>query len=935
MTTATEIQQLYVAYFNRPADVLGLSFWLDRANKSSISAVANEFANSTEYTDVYGGKTAAEQVNAIYMNLFGRPAEAAGLVYWANKLIAGTETFGSIALTIAGAAQNADKIAIDSKVAAASAFTASLTDGAEIVGYSGDAANSVARAFLAGVTDAATLATATTEANLNAVAAAAVAAHDGTATTTTNLTAGVDTLTGTAGADIFNALSVTASGAAGSTLGNFDSIDGGAGNDTLNIYTDAGATTPINTTIGSNTTIRSIETINIFNSNGAVAALADGSKFTGATALWQIGAAANVTNLESSTTAGFRGLTTAAARSVTATDAATSASIAVDGVVEGSTFNVISGTSGKLAAVNLSGVVTDSTGGDGVIGNTNLGVTVGKDVQTLTLNTSVATNLSITDNAGSATTKKLTTINAAASTGAITYADSETTVANITTGSGKDDITLVTVTAKDNATTTTVDETVTATVNTGAGDDTIRINVTGNGIVTVNAGEGNDTVNIIGRDAATLNINLGAGDDIFTSAVAINGTDSIDAGEGYDTLLLNLVGSANVGAFSNFDAFDAKNLAKALDVEILSQKNTVSEIITTGDVGTGAVLQNVGAGVGYRITGDTGTVVGGVETALSALTINQKVAGDLTVTLDIDETATTAATTTATSANASVITNATGVKAVFDSSFVGEAVNATGDNVAALTVAGTALKTIAITSGGDNALNTLNVANGAGELTAITSSGDQDVVINVGTGAAKLASITATGEEHVTVTVGTGAIKLATIDTSGATGGLTASLASVIDGGTIKLGSGADLISVTSASSIAGVESIQGFEKALAVAVSTATGDASAKADAIADADMISLGAAGDTYTVAANATNLTNGVLTFTGAGPSTLADAAGLADTATTATAGAALVFEYTGSTYLFVQGGATDTLVQLTGVTGVTNLVENGTTNHFFIV
>jgi hypothetical protein len=414
MTTATEIQQLYVAYFNRPADVLGLSFWLDRANKSSTAAVANEFANSKEYTDVYGGKTAAEQVDAIYMNLFGRHAEAAGLVYWAQKLINGTETFGSIALTIAGAAQNADKTAIDAKVSAATEFTASLTDGAEIVGYSGEAANSVARAYLAGVTDATTLAAAITPANLNAVAAAAVAAHDGVATTSANLSAGVDTLVGTAGANIFNALSVKADGQGGSTLGDFDSIDGGAGNDTLNIYTNVDVSAAgYNTTIGANTTIRSIETINIFNANSPAAALADGSKFVGATALWQIGAeAADVKNLESSTTAGFRNTTPTADINVGVTAAATSASIALDKVAEGSTFNValtpLATGDSKLATVNLSGIVTDTDSDDEIV-PTNLFVTVGKDVQTLTVSSSVATNLTIANGAG---TKVLTTIDA-------------------------------------------------------------------------------------------------------------------------------------------------------------------------------------------------------------------------------------------------------------------------------------------------------------------------------------------------------------------------------------------------------------------------------------------------------------------------------------------------------------------------------------------
>jgi len=35
------------------------------------------------------------------------------------------------------------------------------------------------------------------------------------------------------------------------------------------------------------------------------------------------------------------------------------------------------------------------------------------------------------------------------------------------------------------------------------------------------------------------------------------------------------------------------------------------------------------------------------------------------------------------------------------------------------------------------------------------------------------------------------------------------------------------------------------------------------------------------------------------------------------------------------VFVQGGATDTLVQLAGITGIKNFAEDASTDHFFIV
>ncbi|SHN42623.1 S-layer protein [Duganella sacchari] len=234
--SATDIQTLYVAYFNRPADPLGLQAWLNTG--ASMATIAAGFSASQEYKDTYGGKTPLDLVDSIYMNLFGRHAEAAGLLYWAGKLQAGTETFASIVLTIAGAAQNDDLTAINNKVSAAATFTTSLDTADEIRGYDGAAANAVAKQWLATITTDASLATATTPAALQAVAQAAADAHAGTVNNPLNLvlTTGVDTIVGGAGND-----TITASNSgATSTLTGLDSIDGGAGKDTLVISDVAG-----------------------------------------------------------------------------------------------------------------------------------------------------------------------------------------------------------------------------------------------------------------------------------------------------------------------------------------------------------------------------------------------------------------------------------------------------------------------------------------------------------------------------------------------------------------------------------------------------------------------------------------------------------------------------------------------------------------------
>jgi hypothetical protein len=132
------------------------------------------------------------------------------------------------------------------------------------------------------------------------------------------------------------------------------------------------------------------------------------------------------------------------------------------------------------------------------------------------------------------------------------------------------------------------------------------------------------------------------------------------------------------------------------------------------------------------------------------------------------------------------------------------------------------------------------------------------------------------------------------------------------------------------------MESITGLAKTAAVAVSTAAADTAARDAAIAAADVVVLAGAtvANALTVTGGAVG-TKGVLTFTGAGPTTLGNAIAIAELAADV-AGEALVFQYLGNSFVFVQGDTNpDTVVQLTGTTGVTNFVENGTTDNFFIV
>jgi len=88
--TTAQIQQLYVAYLGRAADKAGLDYWFNALNGSTTAPAtltlenlrANFVNEQPEYTNAYAGLTRTETVAKIYLQLFGRPADTAGLDYW-------------------------------------------------------------------------------------------------------------------------------------------------------------------------------------------------------------------------------------------------------------------------------------------------------------------------------------------------------------------------------------------------------------------------------------------------------------------------------------------------------------------------------------------------------------------------------------------------------------------------------------------------------------------------------------------------------------------------------------------------------------------------------------------------------------------------------------------------------------------------------------
>jgi len=127
------IQGIYIALLGRPADPAGLASWeaITDGGKDTSNMIA-ALTGTAEYQALYEGKESPEIIAAIYLNLFGREPDAAGLAYFVDGLNAGTFTLDTIAVAIFdGAAAHpgsADLAYIQNKEIAANLFTTYLSE---------------------------------------------------------------------------------------------------------------------------------------------------------------------------------------------------------------------------------------------------------------------------------------------------------------------------------------------------------------------------------------------------------------------------------------------------------------------------------------------------------------------------------------------------------------------------------------------------------------------------------------------------------------------------------------------------------------------------------------------------------------------------------------------------------------------------------------
>ncbi len=763
-----DIQKLYVAYFNRPADYEGLAFWNTVLNNNggNLAFVSNTFAKSPEYAEQNAGKSYFQIVNQIYQNLFNRDADVQGLEFWAARLREGTFTVDQIVKVIADNASDTnaqDKTTYANKVAAAKAFSAELNTASEIIGYTGNAANNAAKTWLSTVSTTASLNAAITPTALASTVASVAAVGLQSGGKASALTTGVDTVTGTSGTDVFTAI-IDGTTPANSTFTALDTIDGGAGVDVLNISSIGDFAVPGGLTISNveQVQVTASGKVGTFTGNGTADAdlsvsMANVAELTiskasevdfkagSATAVKVVnvvggvevvgGASQNVSSANQAADIKLSGSTGA----ITVNSAAQAGDIAIDG---GSTVNVAATSKASNGDINV-GAAAQSTGAVNVTSN---------------LNSDAAAGFT----GGAINVKGGSTVNVAVN--AVSTATVETQTADIAigaiavTGDGK--TTSVTVTQADTANTFTkaavaaVKETSTVTFGAMKSGETLIING-----LTFTASK-----DLTAEQAAAAFANLTAADTQSATGPVANG---------YYT------GTFSTGVWTS-GAVSGKT------VTFTAQDNDEADLTFTGTAATNDAAARIPTQVKVAGTAGTAKATSTNEVAYGTVTVNDAATAAITtVTLNGYGTA---------DIGGTVALNA--LKTVSLANSGGAATIASSATTLGLTVNNV---TDAVTLGGTVA--TLNVTTAVEDSEfALTGAGVKDLTI-AGDHSVDLSGSTLGALETVVVTGSAGAVLDVAASKSVTTTGTTGDVTAVITGAsaTYTGGAGKDTVTVNGA----------------------------------------------------------------------------------------------------------------------------------------
>ena len=602
VNSTTNTSDLNDAYYSKFAQE-------NRFINFSINLATGSGEGATAFAAAYGSVSYAQTVATAYDKIIGNATATAAGVDVAAAVAYLSRAENVAYLTNFVKANTGLTAAADIDLAVKAALIGEILNAATVSGIGAYAAGT--KALIADLSDGALSTDASTGVNI-------LAAYPGSLPGSSfSLTANVDTVAGTAGADTFTA--ATVSGA--NTLSALDSIDGGNGADVLNV-TDAVTTTNNEFVIPAGLVIKNVETVNLV-TTGYVNA--DATGFSGLTKL--VVSSANTGGATNSVTVGddVDVVVSSASGDVDVTGGKSAVVVAGDDITIDSDVLV-------TATVSTTG-----TGGDADVISEVVTSVIANDINDLRV-----------DNQGEAT---LTTITANGVTSSIfvdAAAGDRVLTVNLTDFAGNsiqdDTATSLIINASgddasfglstDDATTLVVGGTAGVSITNSLDSDLTSITVTNTAGVTLSSTLGNDVLFTGGAGAdkivvgsTTQALNTGAGDDVVEVIVTALGTGgSISGGAGTDTLSLSANLAETLSAATTFggkiDGFEKLALGVVgNDTETvnLSNLDSLAYIVLQGDTSAGsAELDTVS--FGNLVAGQSVTVAGRTVTASASLT---------------------------------------------------------------------------------------------------------------------------------------------------------------------------------------------------------------------------------------------------------------------------------------------------------------------------
>jgi len=560
----TAIANLYTALYNRAPDASGFGFWVQAlSNGASLASITSSFLTSPESRAIYPTSQTSEQfITSFYTAVFGRAPDAGGLAFWAGvvnanggsssdaaKAVAVTQIINTVSTQLTTKPADITDAQFAQTVKDRATFINKGTVGVDFAVNVKSNDVALAKLVLAGVTDTAASVTA-------AQAVAATGANPGVAL---SLTATVDTLVGGAGNDTFTADNT------GSTkfMTAADSINGGAGIDTVRYFAAAADTT---------LTLAQLSNVEKLYVNGG----GNG----GGTLTVNTSTIAGLTDVEVDSVTGTLALTATGAQTLKvtgntgtvqnvgvtygATDTAASIILNGSGKATGSSTTTVTGAA--LTTLNVQAT-----------GNSFITLVNGGTAALATLNITGDKNITVVESIAT-----LKTINASAATGAVTIDQSGIAADNALTftgGSGNDKVIF-----KQGFLTAAAG--VADVLDGGAGTDTLQINDTTLNYAGINAAK-NFEVLAVGTTGATVDV---------AQVTAIKGLAVANTGT---TIFTNA---------NNASTFSIDNSAGVTAVTIGN---------TTGQTTTDITLNNAGATPGAQTLG-TLTVTGATVVSLTS-----------------------------------------------------------------------------------------------------------------------------------------------------------------------------------------------------------------------------------------------------------------------------------------------------------------------------